>query len=1022
MSRRARSLAWRGLLWRLPLSAAVFGAAVLTFAGASLGPLYARAASESTLRDTLTQEPANATGLSLEATRRVDGLPSQELTLSQIDSSLRAAPKASSLPEFGGGIDSLVLASKAGVDGFLGVNTQEVWRAGACARMHFTAGRCPTKPGEIAVSARTVAHTSYGWKLGGTVSLASGDERVVGVYEAKDTAAPFWFGHGYFDAQVDLTGVDTVDAVFVSRSTFEALPSETVVHGYRDYPLVASRVRLAGVPGLQEHAARVQSRFADHSRFTVVTGLSRVLADAARQRHQVELGAGLVTAQLTVLGWLVLFLMMADAVEARGAELALAKLRGLSPWALWRFGLAEPLLVLIAALPVGFAVGYAGSVVFASRALLPGTPVAVPVTAPLAALAAFAGGLVAALVAARQVVRRTVIAQWRRTAESRPVPRWLLGAEIALSVVAIGLLVVLVRLPSASSLTLLAPGLLVVAVSLLGSRLIPRAARLAVAPTRATRRIGLFLAARQVSRRPAGLRLAALLAVAVGLSCFGVAGESVATANRAFRADAEIGADRVATVQIAGDVDPVDAVDRADPDGTWAMAAATWLPNGGTISGTILGVDASRIAAVGAGSRGGPTPTQLAADLRAGAAPAIRFTGTSLAVSLSASAIDPAAAPLLQVNLRSATGKEVDVESTAIANGTSTHGVAVPCSDGCVLLGLTWDRRIEVTGRMSGTITVTGLAARASATASPRTLDARLDDASAWRAATPQGQATDRLRATKLGLTDRYSSDEGGYGGVASTAVSDPAPLVAASPSIVPAAKADRVLVDDSGVSLPITLVGRSPVVPRVLDFGAVGDLTALRSGLPSFDTVATWQVWLSPRAPADALARLRKQGIEVESVQTAAARSALYGRQAPALSMLLLLVASFVGAVLAGGATAVSIASSARRRSYELAALRAIRVPTGALFRSAALEQAMLLGGAAVLGLPTGIVAALVVLPVLPEFTTSTPVVLDFVPHAAPLVVFAVGFAALVAATALVGAAVVLSHARASRLREGEE
>lgn len=1002
------------------MSAAVFGAAVLTFAGAALGPLYARAADESTLRDTLTQEPANATGLSLEASRRVGGLPSQELTLAQVDESLRSSPGARQLADFSGPVDSLQLASTAVADGHVAVTTSEVWRSGACGQLVFSAGRCPSKPGEVAVSARTVDHKSYGWSLGRTISAASGDLTIVGVYRARSTTAPFWFGHGYFDALPNPAGKDTVDAVFVARSTFEALPADTVVHGYADYRLDVPRVRLAGLASLSAETTAIQHRFSDSSLFTVATGLPRVLASAAAQRAQIASGAGLVTAQLTLLGCLVLFLMMVDQIEARGAELALAKLRGLAPWAIWRFGLAEPVLVLLVAMPFGFALGWLGVRLFAAHALLGGTPVLVPLTSPLAVLAAFAGGLVAAVTAARRVVRRSVIAQWRRTTEARRAPRGLLVVEVVVSVVAVVGLVAIVVVPHAGPLALLAPGLLVVAVALLGSRLIPRATGLLLAPTRATRFIGTFLAARQVSRRPAGLRLAALLAVAVGLSCFGVAGESVAAANRQFRADAEVGAARVAAIQFDGSVDPVAAVDRADPDGKWAMAAAEWLPEGGTVSGTVLGVDASRLAAVGASARGGATVDALASDLRSDTVPAIRVTGTTLAVALRATGIASASAPLLRVQVVTAAGKEVDVESTAVANGAAVHDVPVPCSDGCRLAGLIWDRQVGVTGRMSGTITLTGLSVVGGD--ARHAISARLDERRAWRPATAEGQASDRLAVSAAGVTDRFTSDGGGFGGIAFNAVPDPLPVVAATVALVPTPPSQRVFVDGYGTSLPIRITGRSPVLPRVLDFGAVADLTGLRAGLPAFDASASWQVWLSPAAPPDALARLRRAGLDVQGVQTASSVAALYGRQAPALSMLLLVIASFVAAVLAGGATAVSIAATARRRSYELAALRAIRVPRAALFRSAALEQGMLLGGATVLGVPTGIVAALVVLPVLPEFTTATPVSLDFVPSALPLVAFALLFAALVAATALVGAAVVLGRARASRLREGEE
>ena len=164
-----------------------------------------------------------------------------------------------------------------------------------------------------------------------------------------------------------------------------------------------------------------------------------------------------------------------------------------------------------------------------------------------------------------------------------------------------------------STITLLAPGLLVLAVAVIGVRLVPLVCRWLAKSTRASRRVGTFLASRQVSRRPVGLRLCAFLAVAIGLATFAVAGESIASTNRTARAAAEVGASKIASVQFNTGLDPVAATRRADPGGTWAMAAATWLPDGGdSVVGTLLAVDSSRLGAVASPMGGGLTGTQLA--------------------------------------------------------------------------------------------------------------------------------------------------------------------------------------------------------------------------------------------------------------------------------------------------------------------------------------------------------------------------------------------------------------------------
>ena len=61
-------LALKGLYWRRGISIAILLTAAVTTAAAALGPLYAMAASESTLRDELTLAPAQNSGLDFEQT------------------------------------------------------------------------------------------------------------------------------------------------------------------------------------------------------------------------------------------------------------------------------------------------------------------------------------------------------------------------------------------------------------------------------------------------------------------------------------------------------------------------------------------------------------------------------------------------------------------------------------------------------------------------------------------------------------------------------------------------------------------------------------------------------------------------------------------------------------------------------------------------------------------------------------------------------------------------------------------
>ena len=106
-------------------------------------------------------------------------------------------------------------------------------------------------------------------------------------------------------------------------------------------------------------------------------------------------------------------------------------------------------------------------------------------------------------------------------------------------------------------------------------------------------------------------------------------------------------------VQYVRGVDPVATVRRADPDGRWAMAAATWLPDGGdSVVGTVLAVDASRMAQVGYPASGGPSAAQIADTIGASRVARLDTTATTMRVVISASAIR-GAPPQVQFVLRS---------------------------------------------------------------------------------------------------------------------------------------------------------------------------------------------------------------------------------------------------------------------------------------------------------------------------------------------------------------------------------
>ncbi|HET6210762.1 MAG TPA: FtsX-like permease family protein, partial [Jatrophihabitans sp.] len=755
------------------------------------------------------------------------------------------------------------------------------------------------------------------------------------------------------------------------------------------------------------------------------TDVEKVLRAAHSEQSLVNLSTLLVSLQLAVLAWLVLFQVIADAVEAKGGEIALAKLRGLAPFSTVRFGLAEPILLVALATPIGLLGGWLAVRVLASRVFLPGTPVNLTAASLLAVAAALAGSLIAAIAAGRRTLRRSVLEQWRRTPGHRP-SALMLALDLLLAAAAITGLLLLRRAGqdgSPHAATLLSPALLVFAVALLGIRLLPLVLRPLLPATRGTQRIGLFLAARQVVRRPAGLRLAALLAVAVGLATFAIAGEGVAQANRLARAQVEVGAPATAPVQFEPLHDPVQATRQADPDGRWAMATASWLPDGGgSVVGRMLAVDSSRLVAVGYNGHIGLSTRQLASALvPASVPPPLTFTGTAVRVSLTASNLSAGNPPTVLLSLRPTGAPELDVRAGSMRVGSHSYQAAVACAGGCAFTGITWDRPIDTFGVLSGTVQVSKLEVQRAGAWT--TLDAGLSRPGDWRQARAASNASDHLQTSAAGLQDSFHSEAGGSSGIAHADSPSPLPVVVGEAGLVtgPIAPDPLLVVDASQSSAELAVSATVRVLPSVLNEGVLVDLAGIRRQLPNFDSEANWTIWLGPHAPPDALQRLRSAGLVVQAGQTEAGRVTELGRQGPALALRLLVVCAIAGSVLAVGGTAIAIASTGRRRSFELASLRALGISRRVLLRSSVIEQLLLLGAAVVLGVPAGYLAARLAMPSIPEFADATPVQLHYEPALLGVLLFTLAFVALLSLTAVLAGRALIRAAAPARLREAE-
>ena len=163
----------------------------------------------------------------------------------------------------------------------------------------------------------------------------------------------------------------------------------------------------------------------------VSTAIPATLQAVQTSWRSVEIPVVLITAQLLVACLLLLFLSVTDAIDARGHEVSLAKLRGRGGWRTIVFGMSEPVLLLALALPAGVLAGWAATAALSRVLLRPGTAVVLPPLAWATAGLATAGGLLAVVLAARRTLRRPVLEEWRRSGRNPAGRGWVVDAVLA---------------------------------------------------------------------------------------------------------------------------------------------------------------------------------------------------------------------------------------------------------------------------------------------------------------------------------------------------------------------------------------------------------------------------------------------------------------------------------------------------------------------------------------------------------------------------------------------------------------
>ncbi|MDP1879221.1 MAG: hypothetical protein Q8M17_16865 [Actinomycetota bacterium] len=1018
-------LALKGLRWRAGSSLAVLLVAVAAVGGAALGPMYAHSAEESLVRDGLAQAPTVTTSVQYRG-----GVAGQtQFTPIEVRDAVerQAADPALDAWYLPGTLAmSVVNGSPATAVGALG-SAQVSWHRGQCEAVIIVAGQCPRGPGEAMLSARTADQAGVGLgeqlRLGITADLERDRATVVGLYDAASADPAVW-GLGtpqQFRAAAVEGQPDRLDEVLVDEAKMSGISGDVSVSSLRQ--LDAQSVGLSGVDAMRaavETATAIPNPDDVIGARTVATsGLPAFLDSVQSQVDAMRAATVAVTLQLVLLAWFVLFLLVSATSEERAGEIALAKLRGMTPRSTVSFGLAEPVLLLVVAVPIGLALAWLADVFLARAYLGAGTDVAVTPVALIAAIATCLGGAMAAALAARGILTAPVLEQLRRTSGRRA--RLLRSSAVDAMAVALAVAgIYQLRRGSTDGLALLAPGLIALAAGLLAARALPRLARVAVSRTRTSSSVASFIAVRNIARRPSGLRIVVLLTLAIGIAVFAIDGWFVASANRGQLARAQVGSATVLTVATDSPGALLAAVDEVDPDGNAALAAVT-VSNG---DGGMIAVDASRLAAVSSWDPAwaGSTAADIGSTLHPPSpSPSIAVQGRLTAdVTLERRSGD--ARVLFAVAVRDARGVPHEIEAGELSEGSQRVTADLPmCADQpCTLTALTFRQPIGIPST-----TVEAEVGISAASDSLGPVDLAPAGTDGWRPGASSIQvpvdAGAAVASATAGTLDLQVSLDG---------PADAAVQVADHPDRLPVVQGSELAARPDTSTVVSGLDGRfigidargEGVLPRLLSQGTLTDLPYALAAMESAPGPFTAMVWLGASAPPDTVGDLERAGLVVLGQETIASRSAELDRSSEALSLRLFVLAALLALALAAGTLLASAYVVTRRRGYELAALRALGASMRTLVGTGRTEQSLLAGTGVALGAAAGLWSASLAIPALLGASAAGGPPPWFGPAWVPVGVVVAGALALLLLVADAGSRRIASKAVPELLRQVQE
>jgi putative ABC transport system permease protein len=1011
----------RGLRSRALLSAGSVLLTALAIGSAVLGPVFSEAVTNSYVVTRLQETPPGLTGLSRVFT------PDSGSSLEQAE---RDAVAASTALARGSWQEPDVIAQSERFSALRGVVT--FWsRDDACETLEFE-GRCPEKQGEVLMLATDVEKT--GAEIGKPLPLAiyeppgvaglglprpalrevvvvgsyttpsSGDDWLIpGRLTSTNEQTTLRGGYQPFAPAPLITTPDTVTAVGgwdVRVDTHLDVPADLTPE-----QLDEAATSAKAIPRDTEIEVQGGTLRADDT-----NSLSDVVAEVRFQQSTARSSIAPAVLSLVLVALALLMRLLNAASELRVPELALASLRGVTARRLWGLGLAEPLFVLLIAIPLGIGFGLGLSVLLVRGWLVPGLPLPLPwaswIAATLVLLAAFA----VACVAVGLVVRESLATQLSGVRRPMAARRWSVIAQLTLVALAVATLASKLSgggpgEPDATDLVL--PVLLAVVAGLAATKLTAVVATWWTGRSRG-RSLSGFVSSRAISRRQEGTLVILPITAAIAVAVFGAGVyDSAATWRTSVAATASPADTTWSTTLTLSEA--VDLTRRIDPDGDWIMAAASAANPGANFSI----VDSSRLARVAtwpATWSPGLDVSQVVDEISpGGVVPTLKGKRLSLTIDNQADMDRDLA---VEVRFGSRHGLPLKAYLGPFPQGESTRSTRVPfCREGCPLEGMTLAGGAGTNTRMSGTLRLVSVEIDGSPVAGGI-------EGAGWTPTPDPAVRTSINELTESGGELDMSVDTGDSVGMARITAGG---ITRARPALAGPKVQDRAIskLDEGYGLIPVDRVGEIEGMPFTGPSGLLVDYSSFITDRPVYDNLVTVHVLAREGTPASVTEALSEAGLSVGT--TLAQERHVLDQSAYALALRLYGVVAALVLLMALAGLFVSAAVQLPARRRDAAALRVVGVPKASVMAAVVRELTVVLGSAAVAGILAGSLAQWVVLRTITLGYADDPTTPALVAAISPvrLVVLALLAAAVFGAVALISASMTVRGARGATLRE---